>query len=313
MPNLLNHLAPRTVPFMSKKTSRDSLKTAIAYQLSRQLFPFNKIEVNLVHQTRGLHVTLISPTQYGENPLGEEFLNEFEQLLNWVGDHPEVKVISLQWDTDYITFYPEQFQELSEDLQESTLMKLRLLIQRFLQIPSTTVFHMRRGLEGPLAELALACDLRVSYRDCEVSFNHLQLGLAPLSLGIELLHHLVGGARTRDWLLSGRAIAPFELGQTGLVQTFLDDSSDLAPYLERLAQASPKARQQTKRVLYELMQPHHWPSYAPIELESLDSGDMAEAVRANREERSPQYLNLNKHKVSEAELEVEVSVKSESL
>jgi enoyl-CoA hydratase len=278
---------------MSKEQARTALKSSIANQISRQLFNYQSMTCKLLPELKGIECEIKSPTGHEEFPLSTELLQEFQQLLNWIEDHPEVKIITLSFESNYQSFYSEQLHSFKDQSLEELLQGWREINQRLMKLPQAIVFNVKSGLEGPMAELALASDIRVSFRDCEMSFNHHQHGISPTTLGVELLHHLVGPSRTRDWLFTGRSVSPFELQQCGMITLMLDHPDDLFAHLKKMSNASSKARQQTKRVLFEMLQPHHWPSYVQIELESLDSGDLEEAQKAVKEQRGAHFHSLN--------------------
>lgn len=278
---------------MSKEQARTALKTSIANQLSRQLFNYQFMTCQLMPEIKGIQCEFKSPLAHEEFPLGFELLNEFQQLLTWITDHPEVKIFSLSFESNYQSFYADQLNSYQDQKLDQLFQAWREVAQRMMKLPQAIVFNIKSGLEGPMAELALASDIRVSFRDCEMSFNHHLHGISPTALGIELLHHNVGPSRARDWLFTGRTVSPYELSQCGVITLMLDHPDDLLSYLKRMSNASSKARQQTKRVLFEMLQPHHWPSYEQIELESHDSGDLEEAQKASQQQRSPDFHSLN--------------------
>lgn len=145
-----------------------------------------------------------------------------------------------------------------------------------------------------MAEFAVAADLRMAYRDCELLFNHTCIGLTPLSLGLELLEYLVTPAKARDWVLTGRAVSSYELYHSGLISLFSDGVEDEKRYLTKLSENSCHARAQAKKVFYELMNRHAWNRTSEVELKCFDSGDFFEAVQARSEERATNFKDINK-------------------
>jgi enoyl-CoA hydratase/carnithine racemase len=278
---------------MSKEQARTNLKASLAKQLSKQLFNYDSLNCQLLPELKGIECEFKSPIGHEDFPLDHQHLKDFQSLVTWIEDHPEVKVFTLSFEANYQSFYADQLNSYQDDSLDKLFQDWRDIAKRMMNLPQAIVFNIKSGLEGPMAELALASDIRVSFRDCEMSFNHHQCGVSPTSLGVELLHHLVGPSRARDWLFTGKSVSPYELQQCGIISLMLDHPDDLTSYLKKMSTASSKARQQTKRVLFEMLQPHHWPSYIQMELETLDSGDLEEAKLASSEQRSPDFHSLN--------------------
>jgi hypothetical protein len=279
---------------MNDVSTRTKLKNAIAQNLSRQLFPYNYLSVSLIPENKGLNVQFLAPKTFGEFPFRMEVLNELDLVIQWLNEHSEVRYVMFALESDYQCFEPEMYQGLSETEITQLLLKLRLINSKILKLEQTTVFHLKRGIEGVMIELALACDTRMAYRDAELTFNHVHYGFAPCSLGVELLAGLVGTSRTRDWILTGRTIAPHELYHSGLVALFSDGLDDEQQFINRIAASSNHARVQTKMAINELLMRERWNKLTNIEVESLDSGDFHESLRSRKEETQAQFIDVNK-------------------
>lgn len=71
---------------------------------------------------------------------------------------------------------------------------------------------------GGGTELALACDFRVAAPTAELGLTEVQLGIIPGGGGTQRLPRLVGPARAKDLILTGRRINAAEALAIGLVQ-----------------------------------------------------------------------------------------------
>jgi len=71
---------------------------------------------------------------------------------------------------------------------------------------------------GGGTELALACDFRVAAPTAEFGLTEVQLGIIPGGGGTQRLPRLVGAARAKDLILTGRRINAAEALAIGLVQ-----------------------------------------------------------------------------------------------
>jgi enoyl-CoA hydratase/carnithine racemase len=84
-------------------------------------------------------------------------------------------------------------------------------------------------------EVALACDRRVTAEDAKLGLPEIRLGIIPGAGGTQRLPRLVGLARARDLILTGRQVDAAEALAMGLVDR-------VVPAGEVLAEATAEAR-----------------------------------------------------------------------
>jgi enoyl-CoA hydratase len=147
--------------------------------------------------------------------------------------------------------------------------------------------------------LALAADLRVMTEGAFLSAAFVKVGLSGADLGLSWsLPRIAGMALAAELMLTGRRIHGPEAHRAGLANR-LCDADALLPAAVELAQSiaanSPFGVKVTKRVLHTGIDA---PSLsAAMDMENrnqiLASGtdDMAEALRAFREDREPEFRN----------------------
>ncbi|HET7306136.1 MAG TPA: enoyl-CoA hydratase-related protein [Segeticoccus sp.] len=85
------------------------------------------------------------------------------------------------------------------------------------RIPKPTVAAITGYALGGGCELALACDFRVAADDAKLGQPEILLGLIPGAGGTQRLPRLVGPARAKDLIFSGRHVGAVEARQIGLV------------------------------------------------------------------------------------------------
>jgi enoyl-CoA hydratase/carnithine racemase len=83
-------------------------------------------------------------------------------------------------------------------------------------IPRATIAAVTRYALGGGCELALACDFRVVADDAKLGQPEILLGIIPGGGGTQRLARLVGPARAKDIILSGRQVPADEAKQIGL-------------------------------------------------------------------------------------------------
>ena len=84
-------------------------------------------------------------------------------------------------------------------------------------ISKVTIAAINGYALGGGCEVALACDFRFAAEDARIGLPEIRLGIIPGSGGTQRLPRLVGLARARDLILSGRSVDAAEALQMGLV------------------------------------------------------------------------------------------------
>ncbi|WP_228386420.1 enoyl-CoA hydratase/isomerase family protein [Ornithinicoccus halotolerans] len=85
------------------------------------------------------------------------------------------------------------------------------------RIPKPTVAAITGYALGAGCELALCCDFRVAAEDAKLGQPEILLGVIPGAGGTQRLARLVGAARAKDLVFSGRMVTAHEALQLGLV------------------------------------------------------------------------------------------------
>ena len=115
-------------------------------------------------------------------------------------------------------------------------MLFRSLACRDLEaIPKVTIAAINGFALGGGLEIALACDFRFAAQDARLGLPEIRLGIIPGSGGTQRLPHLVGLAKARDLIFTGRQVPAGEALDIGLVDR-------VAPAADVYALATHKAR-----------------------------------------------------------------------
>lgn len=85
------------------------------------------------------------------------------------------------------------------------------------RIPKPVVAAITGYALGGGCEIALACDWRVAAEDAKVGLPEITLGLMPGAGGTQRLPRLIGPARAKDLIMSGRLVGAAEALAIGLV------------------------------------------------------------------------------------------------
>jgi len=103
-----------------------------------------------------------------------------------------------------------------------------------MQTMSYTDMVERSGALGGGCELALACDFRVVGDNARLGQPEILLGLIPGAGGTQRLARLVGPARAKELIFSGRFVAADEALRIGLVDEVVDAADVLAAARRRV-------------------------------------------------------------------------------
>jgi cyclohexa-1,5-dienecarbonyl-CoA hydratase len=104
-------------------------------------------------------------------------------------------------------------------------------------IPKVTVAALTGYALGGGCELALCADFRVAAPDAKLGQPEITLGIIPGAGGTQRLPRLIGPARAKDLIYSGRMVEAEEAEAIGLVDEVADD-----PYLKAMEMAGGYAR-----------------------------------------------------------------------
>jgi enoyl-CoA hydratase/carnithine racemase len=94
-------------------------------------------------------------------------------------------------------------------------------------LPQPTVAAITGYALGGGCELALACDFRVCDADAKLGQPEILLGIIPGAGGTQRLSRLVGSAKAKDLIFSGRFVGAAEALAIGLVDQVVESPADV--------------------------------------------------------------------------------------
>jgi enoyl-CoA hydratase len=148
--------------------------------------------------------------------------------------------------------------------------------------------------------LALACDLRFAAQSARFGAVFITLGVSSCDMGTSyFLPRLVGASRAAELMLTGRIFSADEARNYDLVLDVTDDGHVVDRALEtarQIVQHSPLAVWMTKETMWQTIDApslrHALDMENRTQIMCVSTGEMAEASRAFREGRRPEWNPL---------------------
>ena len=164
------------------------------------------------------------------------------------------------------------------------------------KLPKPTIAAVNGHAHGAGLSLALACDVVIAAQDAPMSFGYVLRGLSADCAITYFLPRLVGMARAKELLFTGRRFTGAEAAEMGLVATAASSEELLATARDvagRLARSATVAVAHTKRLL-ETATFQGLDELVEVEAYSQavtrSTRDHAEGIAAFTERRNPVFV-----------------------
>lgn len=152
------------------------------------------------------------------NPLNTQVQEELRAAAHSAAASAEVKVV-IVYGGDKVFAAGADITEFTELSYQDMALRAGALSGAFdsiAQIPKPVVAAITGFALGGGCELALACDWRVVADDAKLGQPEIKLGLIPGAGGTQRLARLIGPARAKDLIFSGRMVDAEEALRIGL-------------------------------------------------------------------------------------------------
>lgn len=153
------------------------------------------------------------------NPLNAQVARELGEIVDAVRTDESVKAVVV-WGGEKVFAAGADIKEMAE--RDAVTMfryigEFQDVFTRLERLPQITVAAINGYALGGGCELALACDFRVCASDSQLGQPEILLGVIPGAGGTQRLPRLVGVARAKDIIYSGRFVPAAEAHSIGLV------------------------------------------------------------------------------------------------
>jgi enoyl-CoA hydratase len=167
--------------------------------------------------------------------------------------------------------------------------------RRLAGLPMPTIAAIEGNALGGGLELALCCDLRIASERARLGLPEVRLAVIPGAGGSQRLPRVVGAARARELILTGRVVGADEAARIGLVHEVVPAGGAVARATEigeEIAARGPLAVREAKRLL-DLATETDIDTGLAAETEAsvriFETEDMLEGARSFFEKRDPDY------------------------
>ena len=170
--------------------------------------------------------------------------------------------------------------------------------QALAELPMPTIAAIEGNALGGGLEIALCCDLRIASEAAKLGLPEVRLAVTPGGGGTQRLPRVVGPARAKELILTGRVLSASEAARIGLVTEVVPAGQAVARATEigeEIAERGPLAVREAKRLVdaaWQLGAEEGINAELDASQRIFASDDLLEGTRAFFAKRSPEYRGL---------------------
>jgi len=188
-----------------------------------------------------------------------------------------------------------EFAALRGRVAEGKLLLEKLVYRQLAELPMATIAAIEGDALGGGLELALCCDLRVASTRAKIGMPEVRLAVIPGSGGTQRLPRVIGPARAKALILSGRIISATIAEHIGLVDQVVPAGEALQAadaLAAEIASRGPLAVREAKRLI-DAAADLDLDAGLAAELDASErifaSEDMLEGAQAFFDKRDPEF------------------------
>ncbi|MBL8119916.1 MAG: enoyl-CoA hydratase/isomerase family protein [Anaerolineae bacterium] len=244
-------------------------------------------------QRRGQLVEIILNRADKRNAINWDMMLEFEKVLREIENSSGIRAILIRGEgsgfsagIDLVAF-PQASDYFGENWRKNLFpltSAYQQIISRFERCNIPTIALLHGYCLGLGFELALACDFRIAAEGTNIGLPETKIGIIPDVGGTTRLTRLVGVARAKEIIMTGKFVDLLHAEQWGLVNYVVPPDELLATgerLANDLAQAAPLAVSYAKRVIDGItdvergLQLEAWAQSQLIQSEDFEAGIQA--------------------------------------
>lgn len=169
------------------------------------------------------------------------------------------------------------------------------IVHALVDLEKPIVARINGHAMGLGATLALLCDITIATTKAKIADPHVRMGLAAGDGGAFIWPQLIGFAKAKEYLLTGRAISGAEAAAIGLINYAVEPEgldAKVKEFTDWFEKGPSTAINLTKKSINMLLKQHATAlieAHYGLEAQSIFSGDHREAVAAFLEGREPDF------------------------
>lgn len=169
------------------------------------------------------------------------------------------------------------------------------VVARLAALPMPTIAAIEGNALGGGLEIALACDIRVASERARLGLPEVRLAVTPGAGGTQRLPRLIGVARAKELILTGRVLTAAEAERIGLVHEVVPAGEARARADEigaEVAERGPLAVREAKRLIdraLDLEPEDGLAAEIDASVRIFATDDLVEGATAFFEKRAPDY------------------------
>lgn len=241
-------------------------------------------------------ITIDRPETY--NAFRGRTLEELNDAVRRATDDDAVYVVILTGAGDGfcagadVTEMPD-WSSLTKEEYAGYLWSVQNVVRQLRRTPKPTIAAVGGPAIGAGCDFALACDMRVMGEGGILREGFVNVGLVPGDGGAWLLPRLVGEAKAKELVMTGRDVGPEEAVDLGLAVEAVpsEEVRDRARDLANTLRDKPAVAMQETKALFDSTATYDDYAQAAIEGQraARDDPEHTEAVSALREGRDPDF------------------------
>lgn len=248
----------------------------------------------------GIHVIRLNRPQHA-NALSMDLLKELQGALQAIKNKEEIRCVLLTGSGERVFCAGADLKE-RKGLPESEVKQAVALISDTInlleEVPQPTIACLNGSAFGGGLELALACDIRLTAAEAKMGLTETTLGIIPGAGGTQRLPRIVGIAKAKEMIYTGKRIAASEALEIGLVNAVVPQEELMQTGMEwagQIAANGPIAVRAAKKAINSSLDTD---IASGLEVENqcyqmtIPTEDRLEGLRAFAEKRKPVYKGI---------------------
>ena len=181
--------------------------------------------VNTEFQGRTALVTINQPASL--NALSSDILRELNKVIDVLSDYLEIRVIILTGAGRSFVAGADisEMKDMSVCQANDYALLGAKLFKKIETLNKITIAAINGYALGGGCELAMACDIRIASEKAKFGQPEVGLGITPGFSGIRRMMEIVGEAKAKEYIFSGRMFDALEAENEGLVNKVVSHES----------------------------------------------------------------------------------------